>query len=507
MRIIKLLLDQFFSWKWIVLIVCLFPYIASIKMQLEQSAIRLGLKINQWDVIFQSFNDPIFIFYFLFPVWLLYCCYILYREWDQFVLYRTGGFNQWVTYTTVKVFITLFLFQGLWLIIILLVSWGLPYEFSWSEYAYNKETLGNYSQVFQESGLFPLFLLILQPALLHLFLLGIHTSMAVFYVLVPRSLNLMLLAVFYFIGGLVSFRMVAPWNIWFRIDNYMILASAIYAWPTLLIAFTVPIGTIFFFQWIIWLIKKGYLKKIFGMIREWKQIFVYILICVVGILASSVQQVESFVTMWDYFYIQFFGISEKGFNLTIYLFYCLIFYGFAYLLQLQLYHITSGLMYYQILRYRSYYRWFLKLLLKNMASIGILLFSWAIIILFIGFAKGLSIDLALNVVPSITINQLIYHYLINGLLQMIFYFLAVFIVHWVWNNSSGNLIILGFLIVIGMMNKNGILPSALNSFGFVTEDSINQFKISLKLISYIAFEWIIITVLFWRNKIIHDGGD
>lgn len=505
MREWKAFINEFYSWKWIVLIVVLFPYEGLLRQKLYQIATAYGAKLNQWDLIFHSLNNHIFIFYFLLPVWLIYSCYVLLQEWEYTVLFRTSSFNRWITYTTIRASRSLIWLQCLWFIIVLLVSRGMPYERGWSNYAFNELVPGNYSTVLQESGLDPLLLLILQPVLLSLFLLAVHVSMAAFYVLVPRMSGLTILAVLYFIGGLVSFRRIPPWIVWLKIENFMILSSAVLAWPLLLIAFIVPIGIILFLHLMVWLMKRGFRIPFIRWIKEGKSFWVYFLLCLLGLFSSFTQQAGSFDTIWDYFYGQFFGVSGNGFTLTVYLFYCLVFFGAVYLFQLQLNETTNGFMYYQVVRYLSYYRWFIKLLVKNIAFIGILLLFWALIIMLIGIMKGFSMEGILSVAPLISVNQLVYQYFINGLLQMVNYWLIVFIVHWVWNKTSSNLIVLGFLIVSGMMNSTQFLPAGLNSLGFITGDGTNLLIISLKLIICIAIELAVITFLFTRKKIVHEG--
>jgi hypothetical protein len=504
MRVLKSFIDELFSWKWIVFILILFPYEASLRQTLFQTAIQYGVNLNQWDFIFQSLNNHIFIFYFLLPVWLLYSCFVLLQEWDYSILLRTRGFNRWMTYTTLKAGRSLIWFQCIWLIIILLVSRGLPYERSWSTYAVNDQVLGSYSFVLQGSGIDPLILLILQPVLLSLFLLAVQVSMAAFYVVVPWMPVLSMLAVFYFIGGLVSFRMIPPWNVWLRIDNFMILSSSVYAWDSIIIAFAVPIGIILFLYIIVRLIKSGFQLPFIRLMKDKQAFLIYF---VIGLLGLFFQQSGQFTTVWDYFYVLFFGVSADGFALNAYLYYCIIFYGAAYLFQLQLHETTSGFMYYQVLRYRSYYRWFAKLLANNIAFIGILLFFWALIIILIGCTKGLSLDAVLTAAPSNSIRQLAYQYLVNGLLQMMNYWFIVFIVHWVWKKSTANLIIIGLLIVAGMMNNTQLLPAGLNSLGFITGDITSLLNVSLQLIFFIAVELATIIFLFTRRKIIHEGGE
>ncbi|GGA33547.1 hypothetical protein [Paenibacillus physcomitrellae] len=495
--------NEGFSWKWIVIIIVLFPYEALLVRELSQMARFYGVEFNQWDFIIQSFNNHILIYYFLLPVGLMYSCYLLLREWDYLVLLRVKGYNQWMTYTLVKFTRSFLWFEILWGIIVLLVARGTPFEGTWSSYAMEDRIPGNYSIVLQETGLHPLYASLLQGLLLGLFFMAVHVSMASFYVWFPRPLGLSILAVVYFIGALVSFRIIPPWMAWLKMENLMILSSAVYVFPSWVFPFVILVGIIVCLYLIVWLSKLRF--KIFAWIKETKAYWTYFLLCLVGLLSSAAGQTDSLDSIWDYFYGQFFGLSKDGFSLTLYLFYCLVFFGAVYLFQYQLNEFTNGLMYYQVLRYRSYYRWFIKLLFRNTVFLSLMLVFLALLVLLIGLAKGLALEARIPSLPAVSLNQLVYQYFVNGLLQLLNYWLIVFIVHWIWNKNSSNLATLGILVGTGMINSAQFLPVGLNSLGFLSGDHKDLFMTSLKLLLGITIELSIVAFLFSSKKIIHEG--
>lgn len=503
MKAWKTIMNEFISWKWLVVIIILFPYEAMLLQRLQQTALSFGVAINQWDLITQSLNDHIVIYYFLLPLWLINSCYILMREWDYSILLRMKGYSQWITYTIYQVAISLFWFLLLWIIIVLLVSRGIPIENSWSNYALDNLVPGNYSVVLQRIGLPPLFASFLQCLLLGVFLIFVHVSMAAFCVLSPRIIGLSILALVYFIGSLVSFRMLPERSVWLKVENFMILSSGAYAFPSLVISFIMPIGGIFICYLIVWISKHR--NGFYLWIKDKQAVLAYFFLCLLGILITFIEQVGSFKTLGDYFFSQFFGLSEDGAALIVYLFYCLVFFGAIYLFQYQLNDDTNGSMYYQVIRYRSYDRWFGHLMLKNMFFLGFMLLFWALIIILVGVIQGLAWDVSISVVPRVSIGKLIYQYFVNGLLQMINYWLIVFIVHWVWRSRTSNLMVLGLLIVAGWLNRTQVLPVGLNGSGWLLSENTNLYFISGKLLFCILIEWMIVVILFRSKKVFHEG--
>ena len=169
----------------------------------------------------------------------------------------------------------------------------------------------------------------------------------------------------------------------------------------------------------------------------------------------------------------------------------------TYLFQVNLVKRASGLLYYEVLRYRSYGAWFAKLLLSSITWTSLALICLALTTIGIGYIQGYDDLTEINLNRSISMGVLLYHFLINGILQMLSYFLFVFIVYWIWNNDTYNLFILGVIIVIGspFIPTVSYVPIALNSMSYIHLNS-DVWTISGVLMTWIIIQLFVIMVLF-----------
>ncbi|MBJ6361213.1 hypothetical protein ACFOQM_07895 [Paenibacillus sp. GCM10012307] len=458
-----------------------------------------NLTINKWDLIFYSVSDPIIIIYFVIPVWLYFSIVLILRDWNYNLLIRTRSFSKWMSYTSIELYGKLFLFQFFWVVTTLVLSRGIPFEFGWSSYALNEQALGNYSYTLQTIGLHPTIVLLLHMLLLSLFLIMLHLSLTTVYVITLNLPTIVVLGVLYFIGGLISFRMIPHWMIWFKIENFVILASAHLAWDTLLYAFLVPVALVAIF-YIIVIFAKSFYHLLKHFLRDRYVLLSYIILCLLGIL---LQQNNETVTIWDTLYAQFYGVSTEGFYFPFYLFYCLVFFGAAYLFQSMLVKNSEGAFFLEWIRYGSYSRWFTRLILKAMAKMGLLLVGFGIVTLLVSILKGNSIESIVTLTkPSIQVSQLSYHFFVNGLLQLLNYYLIIFIIFCLWNNASANILIFGalFVICLPMININQFFPIGLNSFGYLTDNITDMYKISTYLLAWSLMQIMIILFIFKRKR-------
>lgn len=177
---------------------------------------------------------------------------------------------------------------------------------------------------------------------------------------------------------------------------------------------------------------------------------IYLFLCLFGIIFETSGFHEQSATVWDKLYFNFYGVSEHGFSLPSFLYYCIVYIGIIYLFQVHLSIILTERIYYQLIRYRSLPRWFwaiIKPFMFRLISLLILLFC---ITIGVGILEGKSLEFSLTVVDGSSAGMLIYHFFVNGFFQMMNYILIVFLMLWVWNKSEHGLLILAVLIVTSL---------------------------------------------------------
>ncbi|WP_036218199.1 hypothetical protein [Lysinibacillus sphaericus] len=234
-----------------------------------------------------------------------------------------------------------------------------------------------------------------------------------------------------------------------------------------------------------------------------KNTVIYIALCLLGVIFPASGAGVQTSNVWDRFYIVFYGFTEQGFSIVSFIYYCIVFLGFVYLFQAHLSIVLTERIYYQLIRYPSLNRWFVQFF-KPVMFKGILLLTTLFSVSIIsGVMEGKSLRLSLTLEPGGSVPILVYHFFINGFLQLMNYVLIAFIVIWVWKKIEYSLITLGTLMVFSLpiLNQKLILPTGLNSLGHVGGSENVIFQISIILLIYLLVEVFIIYYLFKKRGV------
>lgn len=234
-----------------------------------------------------------------------------------------------------------------------------------------------------------------------------------------------------------------------------------------------------------------------------KFFLIYLSLCLFGIVFGVSGFHEQSSTVWDKLYFSFYGVSEQGFSITAFFYYCIVYIGIVYLVQVHLSIVLTERIYYQLIRYRGLYRWFWALIRPVIFHVISLLFLLFCITIIVGMFEGKSLALSLTIVGDSSASMLIYHFFVNGFLQIMNYVLIAFLVLWVWKESEYGLFTLVVLMVtsLPMLNREKFLPSGLNSLGNVTGNEYDLYKITILLLFYLVIEMMIIWYLFRKKNI------
>ncbi|WP_165842379.1 hypothetical protein [Paenibacillus xerothermodurans] len=464
------------------------------------------LPLNRWDIIFTFLSDPLLIIFFYLPFWLFFSSQLIINEWDYTLLIRLKSFPKWMLYTIVRISPILLILQFLWIIISFLVTMGIPLENSWSIWGATAAPANNIIYIFQGTGFSPWFILFLQTTLFSLCLITLHAIAASVYARFPRMNVIAGTSVFLFIGAIISYKVFpalpAPFMLG-MVTNYSILSFSYATFDSVVPAFLLLVSIITVCFSLVSLWSKGKFKSMTNFLNHHYHFLAYSFICLLGITTQFTHSGMKVMTVWENLYFNFYGVSEEGFSLYVYIYFCIVFLGFVYLFQLHLSHVLNGHIYYLMIRYKSFYRWFIQLMKKTALGVLALLVLLAVITIVIGVIQGRTLERYAAQNISELYPYMLYQFFINGFLQLLNYILIVFIISWIWQEATYSLIALGVLFVAGLplLNTNQWLPSGLNSMGYVAGDSNGVFHITIVLAIYLLIEIGIIVYLFRKRKV------
>ena len=225
----------------------------------------------------------------------------------------------------------------------------------------------------------------------------------------------------------------------------------------------------------------------------------FILFCLITIFLQTFNLPKGQQTITGSFYEQFYGLSIEGFNLYNYLFVIIIFLFPVTIFFSTRLIVSTGDIYYQLIRYPSFKKWFYQLFRKmNYHAF------FTILTLFIyTLLLAVVFDYPLTGNNPFTYWELFYQFIINGFLQLINYHLIMIIFICLTKKAEFFLFNIGILIVLGLplFNAHWIFPVALNSLGYITGGFYQPIHITVILGTYIIIELFIINLLLSKKLI------
>lgn len=228
---------------------------------------------------------------------------------------------------------------------------------------------------------------------------------------------------------------------------------------------------------------------------------VYLLLCLSGFFLIGENSVQ-LSSVWDNLYLSFFGVTKSGFRLTTYLYFSIVFLGFVYLFQLRLHQVMDKRIYYILIRYKSLASWFILFFLYGCALALLLILSLLGLTILTGTINGQSLTIA-PLLADVALPEMLYHFIVNGFLQIANYMLLSFIAVWVWKESHSGLMAIGVFLIAGfpVINIGQWLPFAMNSLGYLGPDH-NVFRDTFILLLFLMVELIGVLHILQKRKII-----
>jgi len=331
--------------------------------------------------------------------------------------------------------------------------------------------------------------LILQLALFLLTLITIQLVLCILYAVYKKQSILHILNALLFVFGIAGFKILPTSLSLFSIPNYLSLFHGVATFDNIVTPFVIMI--------IVFAISITFANNIDQNRSEIKQylyknypLLIYIVLCLTGIWFNIEKYVNGDFSIGDIFVGTFIGTTNEMFSLLSFAYYVVIYVGFVYFVQLLLQRYLSEMSFYTMIRYRSMNKWFLSWFPNILKSIIILLLSLFTVTVSIAMFIGYAFTLPENWF------QVIYHFMINGFLQLLFYVLLVIIVALFTKDvlkSFIALLVLTIFMLPGFRIYN-LVPVGLNSMGYILEN-ISIYFISVKLAGYIVGETIILLLL------------
>lgn len=210
-----------------------------------------------------------------------------------------------------------------------------------------------------------------------------------------------------------------------------------------------------------------------------------LVLLLIGLALISGFTSDLIVTTGDSLILIFAGGSQVTFQLKSFLAYFFIYMTFIYLLQVQLQKKINETGYYQLIRYKSTNKWIFQWFKKVCTGIVVYLIFLFISAVGISFLFNQGLDFTVTIQDGVTFYQIIYHFFVNGFLQLVVYILFIFIVSW-WSKEVFHSLVGIVLILLFMfpnMNSFLYIPSGLNSMFYILEGN------SIYKISIILFVW------------------
>lgn len=442
MKYMKQMIHEYATWKWVFFIPFLFIYGWGLRNGVLQNAHIHQLAFNKWDIIIEFLHDPFLVIYFLLPFWLFYSSQMIMKEWDYMLLIRLKSYTKWVFYTFKRVSPVLFVFMSIWIIISLFVTIDIPSENNWSDLSTTDIDRNVITFSLQQAVSSPLLAFMMQVCLFASLLMTIHIVLATLYMFIHHMFIFSSINVFVFLGTIISFKRI-PSDHWIQVLNYMFSYYSYTTYGSIIPAFLGLISIILGCYLLVTVSKKHHSQHLKDLFAENDQFVFYSLLCLFGIVTPFVNVGTGATTVWDTLFLRFFGVSEDGFQLFAYLFFCIVFLGFVYLFQLRLNQILNNQIYYLMIRYKSLYRWFSQLMKQAVIGLIVLLLFLFCVTIATGVMKGQTFELHTTLEMVRPLPYLLYQFFINGFLQVLNYLLIMFIVTWIWKDAIYGLILRG----------------------------------------------------------------
>lgn len=493
-------LDEELSIRWVMIGVILYIYVFLMRSNLFIIANVESKSINIWDIIVNLFSDIYLQIYLIAPILLLLSLKIIQMEFGFPLLIRLGSYNKWLIHSVIEFIKGFLILTSIMVIVTSLLLIGVPLEFKWSDFSEIDKGLPSFfsSNVISHYIRFPVAFLLLQLTLFFLFFVVVHLLLAILYVFTNNKLYSIICALLLWVMSIVSFKLFPPDHPIIVLPSYFNLVHGVKGFGNLWTPFTIVVVCLFLLGFVCSKVDKNLRRNVLSF--NWE----YTIYCFLVLLAlSPIIRQKHIQSIQDIFITAFYGGSQVGFNFLAFLSYLIIFYGYVYLKTLSLNNELSNLSYYKVLRHGSLIKWiwncFIPILKSNFFFL-LYLFSF---VLLVSFLRGGNLNNTFLLNKSFSL--IIYHFFINGYLQLMFYILFAFIVGWYKKNMFYGFISIITLSIFMLPGLNFIkfIPSGFNSMGYLL-DGGSPYNATFILLLYLIVQVSLIYFLINKKTFLYE---
>lgn len=488
--------NRIISWKYLFAAIPIVLYALSNRQSMPFFEELHNVTANFWDYIFMSFSDVYLLLFYFFPLILFISTVYINRTFEYIELIRLGSYKKWIFTRLEQLFKIDIFFILMFLGSILLTSFNTSFSMEWSSVGIidisGNEILYYLRHYFPK----PFVALVLQIGLFLLTTITFQLMLCIFYARFKKSSLLHLLNGLMYLYGSISFKVFPASMKLIVMPNYLSLFHGVASFDSIIMPFVIVLSVLLILIFIANNIDRDYRNSKNYLMKN-LPVLGYGLLCLMGILFHISKQSNGELSIWDGFIVTFMGTTNEIFTLISFAFYIVVFLGAVYFVQLRLQRYLSEMSYYTMIRYRSINKWFLGWFPGILKTITMLLLTLLVGTISIAMLKGYS-----NTAPD-NLFDIIYHFIVNGFLQLLFYVIFVIIISFATKDVFKSFITLLTLTVFMLpgFRLNNLTPIGLNSMGYVLE-GYPVFLISIKLAVYIAAEIIVLLYLFNKKDYI-----
>lgn len=484
--------DKIISWKYLFALIPIVLYSLSNRQSMPHFEDIHNVAANFWDYIFMSIGDPYLLLFYIFPLILFISSIYINRTFDYTKLIRLGSYKKWIVtklsqLLKIDILSILLLFGTLILTLI-----HTPFSMEWGEIG--KVNVSGNEILYYLRYYFPkpYIALISQLGLLLLTTITFQLMQCILYARFKKATLLHLMNGVLYLYGAVSFKILPASIKAVMVPNYLSLFHGAVAFDSPIMPFAIMASIFLILIFIASNIDRNYNYVKDYMVKN-LPVMGYGLLCLMGVLFNIGKYANEGLTIWDGLIVAFTGTTNEMFSLLSFAYYVVVFIGFIYFVELLLQRYLSEMSYYTMIRYKSMTKWLLSWFPRILKSILVLLGFLFASTLFIAILRGFVFTIPENLL------HIIYHFMVNGFLQLLLYVLLVTIISLLTRDVFKSFIVLLILTICMLpgFRINNLIPVGLNSMGYILEN-VSIFLISAKLIIYIVAE--VLILLYLLNK-------
>ncbi|MFE4430898.1 hypothetical protein ACFRH9_28665 [Peribacillus butanolivorans] len=476
--------------------IVMYFYGSAIKSNLIEDSFNQGMPINSWDISLNLLCDMYIIVYFVIPLVLFISTISILKGFNYQTLIRLGSYRRWVYFSLKNFWRQSSLLLFIWIFMAIFMVIGVPFSWNWSLFSQSDSmfnTLKELTSIFHT----PLSTFFIQVILLFITFSLLHTILLLLYVTTKSKNLILIICAIVFLGGMAGFKLLpkelaflSP-STYFSITKYMDSFNS----PFLALGIMLAFSILCFLYFQLLDINK---KIFFQSLKMNVPLLIYVFLCILGIVSTAANLKTNENTILDVWIMSFRGSSLETFIYAPFFYYCIVFFGFVYIVNVRLSEEIDRMGYYKIIRFKNLERWFWSWFYKILIKAVLLLVFLTVLSICTAVVMGMNLNFNITVFNQ-PLYKVFYHFFMNGFLQITFYLLSIFIVAWVSKESIHGVILISIfmILMLPIVSQLNVIPVGLNSLVYM--ENLSLLNITLILLVSNILAYLVIKYLFTKS--------